>query len=343
MITGNEDKMIHQREIASILIAFFNSNTPFFFIYLAQDVQLIFITMEQNTLDVTEQTEVFAFTSIRDLVNQTLKENFGQNLPLKGLSTGFKALDHATNGLQKGQLITIAVKPGMGKTAFLLSIANNMAIKNNYSVAIFSAERSNQKMTSRLIESETGMSLDKLQNGLFKDSERDHMHSLVRSIAKAKIFFDDTPTLSIDELVKKCRQLKLNHNIDLVIIDYLELLSTHIVDPDSRAEQLSKIVRKIKEISHELNLPVLLFSQMQHSFPGFIRGRQPSLKDLPIFLSELSDVVMFLHRNGFNGDHEHTPGKSLVDVVIAKHQDLADQTVIPLNYIESIAKFVDLS
>lgn len=299
--------------------------------------------MEQNTLDATEQTEVFAFTSIRDLVNQTLKENFGQNLPLNGLSTGFKALDDATSGLQKGQLITIAVKPGMGKTAFLLSIANNMAIKNNYSVAIFSAERSNQKMTSRLIESETGMSLDKLQNGLFKASEKDHMHSLLSNIAKANMFFDDTPTLSIDELVMKCRQLKFNHNIDLVIIDYLELLTTHIVDPESRAEQLSKIVQMIKDVGQELNLPVLLFSQMQHTFPGFIGGRQPSLKDLPVFLSELSDVVMFLHRNSFNGDNGHTPGKSLVDVVIAKRQDSADQTVIPLTYIESIAKFVDLS
>ncbi len=299
--------------------------------------------MEQNTLDVTEQTEVFAFTSIRDLVNQTLKENFGQELALKGLSTGFRALDYEIGGLQKGQLITIAVKPGMGKTAFLLSIANNMAIKNNYSVAIFSAERSNQKMTNRLIESETGMSLDKLQHGIFKASERDHMNSLVNSIAKANIFFDDTPTFSVDELVKKCRQLKSSNNIDLVIVDYLELLTTHIADPESRAEQLSVIVRKIKQVGSELNIPILLFSQMQNTFPGFIGGRQPLLNDLPDYLSEMSDVVLFLHRNSFNGDNTQTPGKSLAEVVIAKHTDLVKQSVVPLAYIESIAKFVDLS
>ncbi len=299
--------------------------------------------MEQNTLEVTEQTEVFAFTSIRELVNQTLQQNFGQGLPLNGLSTGFKALDNATGGLQKGQLIAMAVRPGVGKTAFLLSIANNMAIKNNYAVAIFSAERSNQKMTSRLIESETGMSLDKLQHGIFKASEKDHMHSLVSSIAKANIFFDDTPTLTIDDLVQRCRQLKFVHNIDLVIIDYLELLSTHIVDPERRSEQLSQIVQQIRDIGRELNLPMLLFSQLPNYFPGFAAAQRPTLKDLPVFLSELSDVVMFLHRGSFADNSGHTPGKSSVEVVVAKHPDPSRQTIVPLTFIESISKFVDLS
>jgi replicative DNA helicase len=299
--------------------------------------------MEQNSLEVTEQTEVFAFTSIRDLVNQTLHKNFGQDLPLNGLSTGFKALDKATGGLKKGQLITVAVRPGMGKTAFLLSVANNMAIKNNYSLAIFSAERSNQKMTNRIIESETGMSLDKLQYGPLKASEKDHMHSLLSSIARANIFFDDTPTLTVQELAQRCRQLKFVHNIDLVIIDYLELLTTHISDPDSRSEQLSNIVKQIKDIASELNLPVLLFSQMPNSFPGFVLAKRPELKELPVFISELSDLVMFLHRGGLSKTNGHLTGKSDVELVIAKHTDSSKQVIVPLSFIESISKFVDLS
>lgn len=299
--------------------------------------------MEQNTLEVTEQTEVFAFASIRELVNQTLQKNFGKSDYLNGLSTGFKALDQATGGFQKGQLITIAVKPGMGKTAFLLSLANNMAIKNNYSVAIFSAERSNEKMTSRLIESETGMSLEKLQYGSLKPSEKDHMYSLVSSIAKANIYFDDTQALAVDDLVRRCRQLKLKHNADLIIIDYLELLSTHISDPDSRNEQLSKIVKRIREAAHELNLPVLLFSQTPAPFPSFGQVKPPSLKDLPVFLSELSDMVIFLHRSGLTQTNGHAPGKAMVDMIVAKHVDASRQTTVPLAFIESIAKFVDPS
>ncbi len=299
--------------------------------------------MEQNTLEVTEQTEVFAFTSIRDLVNETLQKNYGQSDQTNGLLSGFRAFDKATGGFQKGQLITIAVKPGMGKTAFLLSLANNMAIKNAYAVAIFSAERSNRKMTSRLIESETGMSLAKLQRGALKPSEMDHLHSLVGGIAKANLYFDDTPSLSVDDLVKKCRQLKLKHQIDLIIIDYLELLTTHITDPDSRHEQLSHIVRRLHETANELNMPILLFSQTPSIFPSFGQTQRPGLKDLPVFLSELSDMVIFLHRGSLATANGFGKGKSVVEMVVAKHPDPARQTVVPIDYIESIAKFVDQS
>lgn len=296
--------------------------------------------MEQNTLEITEQSEVFEFASIRELVNQALKKDFTGQETLSGLSTGFKMLDHVTGGFQKGQLYTVAVRPGMGKTAFLLSVANNLAIKNNYSVAIFSTERSNLKITNRLIESETGMSLEKLRKGVMKPSERDHMHSLISSIAKAKIYLDDTPSLSADELVKRSRQLKIVHNVDLVIIDYLELLSTSITDTDSRHEQLNKIVLTIKDIARELNLPILLFSQIGSTFHLM---EAPSLKDLPVFLTELSDSVVFLHRSDLFRTPTNGHGKDSVEVIVAKHPQVKEPVVVPLTYIESIAKFADFS
>ncbi len=299
--------------------------------------------MEQNTIETTEQTEVFGFTSIRELVNQTLKKDFGRRLENNGLSSGFKALDKITGGFQKGELTTVAVKPGMGKTAFLLSIANNIAIKNNHSVAIFSSERSNLKITNRLIESETGMSLNKLMYGKFKDSEQDHMLSLISSIAKANIYLDDTPALSAEELEKKSRALKLEYNVDLIIVDYLELLTTSITDTASREEQLSRIVQTLKDIARELNLPILLFSQIPGHFNGFRETKPPSLKKLPVFLSEISDVVIFLNRTDIFPAEKQPHGKGMVELIVAKHPAHIGQNIVPLTFIESHAKFADFS
>jgi replicative DNA helicase len=296
--------------------------------------------MEQNTLEITERSEVFEFTSLRTMVNQALQQKFGENQITNGLSSGFKDIDKVISGFKKGQLTTIAVKPGMGKTALMLSIANNVAIKNNHSVAIFSPERSSTKITNRLIESETGMSLQKLLKGKLKPSERDHMLSLVSYIAKANMFIDDTPALSVDELISKSRQLKIMHNIDLIIIDYLELLSTSITDSDSREDQLSKIVHVIKDIAKELNVPIVLFSQIPGSYAGNVPQR-PSLKDLPVFLSELSDVIMFLHRADLYSRNYRSDDLNLVEVIIGKYDNQKNENVVPLRYIESLAKFTD--
>ncbi len=230
----------------------------------------------------------------------------------------------------------------MGKTALMLSIANNIAIKNNHAVAIFSSERSSLKITNRLIESETGMSLDKLINGKLKPSERDHMYSLVSQIAKANIVLDDTPNLSVEELLQKTRQLKISNSIELIIIDYLELLSIASADNETREEQLNRIVYAIKNVANELNLPVLIFSQIPGHYPSNILQR-PSLKDVPVFLSELSDTIMFLHRSDLitpsNGNEARS--HDIVEMIIGKHNDQKDENIVELRYIESLAKFTD--
>ncbi len=298
--------------------------------------------MEQNTLEVTERSEVFEFASLRDLVNQALHQNFGEIQLSNGLTTGFRDLDNIIKGFRKGELTTIAVKPGMGKTALMLSIANNLAIKNNHSVAIFSSERSSTKITNRLIESETGMSLDKLIKGNMRPSEKDHMYSLVSQIAKANIFMDDTQQLSVEELFQKARQLKISNNIELIIVDYLELLNTTQTDTGNRQEELNIIVHTLKSIAIELNIPVLLFSQIPGHYPSNVVQR-PALKDVPVFLSELSDVVMFLHRVDLitrpNGS-EKRPG-DLVELIVGKYSDQKNESIVELRYIESLAKFTD--
>ena len=294
--------------------------------------------MKENTLDVTEQSKVFEFMSIGEIVNQTLQKNVKEeSTPTNGLSTGFNEIDRVISGLKNGQLVTVAVRPGMGKTAFLLSLTNNIAIKNNHSVAIFSSERSNQKITNRIIESETGMSIEKLRSGEVIENENDQLHAIISNIAKAKIYLDDTPSLSVEELVKKSRQLKFFNSVDLIIIDYLELLSTNDVEADSREEQLNNIVHTVKEIAKELNVPIVLFSQIQGQGFGYNSFRKPAIKDIPVFLSELSDVVMFLHRTDLMGQSCHI--KEKVEMIIAKYDNQNHNTSVPLRYIESMAKF----
>lgn len=298
--------------------------------------------METNTLEITEQPEGLGFTSIRELVNQTLKKNFGDKLTPEGASTGFAALDKATGGLQKGQLYTIAVRPGMGKTAFLLSLANNMAVKDDYAVAIFSSERSNIKMTNRLIESETGMSLDKLQSGTFKDSEKDHMLSLLSNIAKAKIYLDDTPALSTEMLAKKARHLKQKQQLDLIIVDYLELLTVENVNGGDQLPQFAQMVQSIKQLAVELNLPVLLFSQA--SVPVSGKSPRPAIADLPDYIQRDSDVLIMLHRNDAFPMPGNSEGKNAVELVVKNNTaEGGEEEVLPMTFIESIAKFADFS
>jgi replicative DNA helicase len=298
--------------------------------------------MEQNTLEVTERSEVFEFTSLRDMVNQALQQNFGEIQLSDALSTGFKDLDNAIKGFKKGELTTIAVKPGMGKTALMLSIANNVAVKNNHPVAIFSSERSSSKITNRLIESETGMSLDKLIKGNLRPSERDHVFSLVSHMAKADIFLDDTPNLSANELMNKTRQLKINNGVELIIIDYLELLShTYNESVESREEQLNQIVNEIKQVAVELDIPVLLFSQIPGHYPGNILNR-PTLNDVPVFLAEHTDVLLFLHRSDLRAASEKGyVSNDIVEVVVAKYDGQKNNEIVELRFIESLAKFTD--
>jgi len=294
--------------------------------------------MELNTLEIKEQTEVFGFTSIRDLVNKTLRNNYGAVKTGNATSTGFKKLDNVIGGFHNGDLITIAVKPGMGKTAFLLSVANNLAIKNNFSIAVFTSERSSQKITSRIIETETGMSVDQLLTSNMRASDRDHLHSMLGNIAKSKIYIDDTPALSISELKKKAALLKATNSADLIIVDYLELLTTSIDDSDNRAEQLRKISEELKSIARNLNIPILLFSQIGQT-GGFLQ--KPLASDLPNYLSEHSDTLMILHRSDLQKSDKNGKGRDLVELLVLKNASEYSSVSVPIYYINSISKFVD--
>ncbi len=296
--------------------------------------------MKISTLEITEQPEGLGFTSMRKLVNQTLENKFEIILQPGTIPSGFNALDKCLGGFQKGQLYAVAVRPGMGKTAFLLSIANNMAIKDDYAVAIFSTERSNIKMTKRIIESETGMSLEKLQSRRFKDSEKDHMHSLLSYIAKAKIFIDDTASLSIDELVSRACQLKERSGVDIIIVDYLELINIAADAEADRPSQLAAILEQLEALALRLDIPVVVFSQSASMTNGHGYPKEPSAFGLPGFLRKKSDVVMLLHRNDAFPRYDGSE-KSAVELKIIKKDTPESECIIPLHFIGSIEKFAD--
>ena len=296
--------------------------------------------MDINTLEITELPEGFGFTGIRELVNQTLGINFGAMLTPGAIPTGFQELDKCIGGFQSGQLYTVAVKPGMGKTAFLLSLVNNLAIKDRYSVAIFSAERSDIKMTKRLIESETGMSVDKLQEGNMKDSRKDHLLSLLGNIAKAKIMIDDTKVLTVEELARKSKRLRSLQKTDVIVIDYLELLtSTASTQTDPTGRQI-EIIGKVRRIAAETGIPIVLFTQAVAKINGHEISKKPTAKGLPAHLREASDVLMLLHRNDVFAT-PNTDKKSNVELMVLKNDNNEEESIVPLHFIESIAKFTD--
>lgn len=304
--------------------------------------------MKYNTLEITEQPEGFGFISMRELVNQALRKNIDIDLLPGAIPSGFTELDKYLGGFEKGKLYTVAVRPGMGKTAFLLSMANNMAIKDNYSVAVFSSERSNSKMARRIIESETGLSLDKIQSGIFKDSRRDHMLSQLSNIAKAKIYIDDTANLSLETILKKAAQLKNSPKADIIIVDYLELIFATADISSERAHQPGVVLSGLKQVASDVGVPVLVFSQAAaqiNGYGGYDVAKCPSASALPGYLREHSDVLMLLHRHDAYASAA-LAGRSAGELFIIRKDTVAqggvlDEHSVPLHFIGSIEKFTN--
>ena len=262
---------------------------------------------------------------------------------VSGIPTGFKDLDKLTSGWQRSDMIVIAARPAMGKTAFVLSMARNTAVDYNIPVAIFSLEMSSVQLVKRLISSESKIDAEKLRKGNLADHEFQQIHSRIKKLSTAPIFIDDTPGISIFELRAKCRRLKSQHNIDLVIIDYLQLMSAGTSKGGGNREQeISQISRSIKEIAKELNVPVIALSQLSRSVEQRGGDKRPVLSDLRESgaIEQDADIVSFIYRGEYYGfpDDEFGPTKDRGDIIIAKHRNGATDTV-RLKFIGRFARF----
>lgn len=266
---------------------------------------------------------------------------------ISGIPSGFTALDEVTSGWQKSDLVIIAARPAMGKTAFVLSMARNMAVTYKQPIAIFSLEMSSVQLVNRLIVSETELGSEKIKNGRLSEDEWKHLHSKIKTLITAPILVDDTPALSIFELRAKCRRLKQKYDIKVIIIDYLQLMTAGADMRGNREQEVSMISRQLKIIAKELNIPVIALSQLNRGVE--LRtgdAKKPMLSDLRESgaIEQDADMVLFIHRPekyGIMTDAQGNSLKGIADIIIAKHRNGAVGE-IQLRFRSELTQFCDL-
>jgi replicative DNA helicase len=286
---------------------------------------------------------------INILVKEALKklEEAGKREDgLSGVPCGFSELDRITSGWQASDLVIVAARPSMGKTAFVLSMARNMAVDHSRSVAFFSLEMSSQQLVNRLIVSETEIPHEKIRNGNLSPHEWTQLTVKISDLQNSKIYIDDTPALSIFELRAKCRRLKAQFDIDIIVIDYLQLMSGPTEARGNREQEVSTISRSLKAIAKELNVPVIALSQLNRSVETRGGFKRPQLSDLRESgaIEQDADMVIFIHRPEYYGFLEDEEGNSLVglaEIIVAKHRNGATGDV-KLRFRKEQAKFTDL-
>ncbi len=265
---------------------------------------------------------------------------------VSGVPTGFKDLDRITSGWQKSDMIVLAARPGMGKTAFVLSMARNTAVDYNQGVAVFSLEMSSVQLVNRLIASETGISSEKLRKGNLQGHEFQQLHERIGKLSKAPLFLDDTPALSIFDLRAKCRRLKRQHNIKMVIIDYLQLMTAGAAGKGNREQEISTISRSIKEIAKEIEVPIIALSQLSRSVETRGGSKRPLLSDLRESgaIEQDADIVTFIYRPEYYGlseDEDGMPTQDRGDIIIAKNRHGSLDTV-HLKFVKHLVKFTNM-
>ena len=257
-----------------------------------------------------------------------------------GVATGFLDLDYRTAGMQPSDLILVAARPSMGKTAFVLNIAQYVAFKQAKTVAIFSLEMSKEQLVNRLFSMESKVDSQHLRTGNLSDVEWEKLIESAGAIGKSNLIIDDTPGISISELRSKCRKYKLEHNLEMIIIDYLQLMSGSGRSTDSRQQEISDISRSLKALARELHVPVIALSQLSRAVEQRPDHR-PMLSDLRESgaIEQDADVVMFIYRDDYY--NKDTEKKGIAEIIIAKQRNGPIGTV-ELVWLPDFTKFANL-
>jgi replicative DNA helicase len=314
-----------------------------------KDVFDILDKAEQGLFAVSESNLRRNYNDMHSLIRDAIEQIEGaknQEGHISGIPSGFTDLDRITAGWQKSDLIVLAARPGMGKTAFVLTMARNMAVDFKKPIAIFSLEMAGVQLVTRLISSETELAADKLKRGQLEDFEWEQLNARLGAITEAPLFIDDTPALSIFELRAKCRRLKAQHNIEMVIVDYLQLMSAGSDNHrGNREQEISNISRSMKSLAKELDIPVIAISQLSRAVETRGGSKRPLLSDLRESgaIEQDADMVLFIYRPEYYQITEDEQGNStegLAQLIIAKHRNGATDT-IDLRFIQNFAKFTD--
>lgn len=302
---------------------------------------------EQSVFEISDSNLRKNYDNMRNLMARAIQEL--QLLKdhkdgLTGVPSGFTSLDRITSGWQKSDLVIIAARPGMGKTAFVVSALRNAAVDFKIPVAIFSLEMASVQLVNRMISAEAELEGEKIKKGNLADHEWTQLVHKTSRLSAAPIFIDDTPALSILELRAKCRRLKAEHNVQLIVIDYLQLMRGE--QGGNREQEIASISRALKGIAKELNVPVLALSQLSRGVETRGGDKRPQLSDLRESgsIEQDADIVMFLYRPEYykiTVDEEGLPTQGVGEVIVAKHRNGSTGTA-KLKFIGKFTKFADL-
>ncbi len=314
------------------------------------DVFDLLDSAETKLFEVTQGNLKKGSEDAQGLVSQAIKkiQEISNKSGMSGAATGFTRLDELTSGWQPSDLVILAARPGMGKTAFVMSMAKNMAIDFNQPVAIFSLEMSSVQLITRMISSETGISSGKLRKGNLEPHEWEQLNVKVKNLSKAPIFIDDTPSLSIFDLRAKARRLASQHGIKVLVIDYLQLMTAGSSSNGNREQEISTISRNLKALAKELSIPVIALSQLSRAVETRGGNKRPLLSDLRESgaIEQDADIVSFIYRPEYYGitewdDEERTPCEGQAEFIVAKHRNGGLEN-IRLKFTGHLAQFSNL-
>ncbi len=313
------------------------------------DVFELLDTAEQNLFAIGEGNLKSKFSMMKDSVVESIRQIKAasrQEGGFNGVPTGFMALDRITGGWQKSDLVVIAARPGMGKTALMLTMARNIAVDFKKPVAFFSLEMNTTQLVTRLISSETELPAEKLKKGTLENHEWAQLESRVTRLSDAPLIIDDSPALTIFDLRAKARRLKQQHKIELIVIDYLQLMSGSGDNRGNREQEISNISRSLKSLAKELNIPIIALSQLSREVEKRGGTKRPILSDLRESgaIEQDADMVIFIYRAEYYKielDERNQPTKGMAEIIIAKHRN-GPTADVPLKFIDRFAKFVDV-
>lgn len=295
---------------------------------------------EKKIFDISQDRMSQDFKPISEVltsVTAMIEEVYSKGSDITGLDTGFIDLNKKLGGFHKSDLILIAARPGMGKTAFALNLVANVAIRSKSSVAVFSLEMSKEQLVQRLLSSQSNVALDNINKGKIADDEWKKLTDAMTVLSSSDIFIDDTPGIKVSEIRSKCRKLKMEKGLDMIMIDYLQLMEAD-GRADNRQQEVSKISRSLKILAKEMNCPVIALSQLSRNTESG-KDHMPKLSDLRDSgaIEQDADIVMFIYRDEYYTKME-TKKKDLAEIIIAKNRH-GEISNIELVWIGKIQKF----
>ena len=313
---------------------------------IGSDIDSVLDEAEQSIFQIAQNKIKPAFSPLKEVIKdsfKTIEKLYEKKELITGVATGFEKLDELTAGLQKSDLIVIAGRPSMGKTAFALNIAQYAAIQEAVPVAIFSLEMAKEQLAMRMLASEARVDSQRMRKGFLGETDWPKLTTAAGSLSDALIFIDDTPAISALEMKAKARRLKAEHGLGLVILDYLQLMKGSESSRDSREQEISEISRSLKALAKELSIPVIALSQLNRKVEDRT-NRRPQMADLRESgaIEQDADVIIFLYRDEVYNKSEDNPEKGIAEVIIGKQRNGPVGTV-KVAFLERYTRFENLA